>query len=76
MTLSVQDKMLLDTERRRWAYSGAKDTYIREVFSMSSTRYYQRVNALLDEPAALGYAPAVVHRLRRIRDARRELRAS
>ncbi|MGD3153893.1 DUF3263 domain-containing protein [Tsukamurella tyrosinosolvens] len=35
-------------------------------------RYYQLLNRLLDDPAAVAYAPAVVGRLRRIRDVRAE----
>ena len=56
----------------------AKETAVREKFDMSSTRYYQVLNALIDRPEALGgrsvvgppAAPAAVGRQRQ-RSARR-----
>ena len=41
---------------------------------LSATRYYQLLNALLDDPRALAHDPVTVNRLRRIRDARRARR--
>lgn len=38
---------------------------------MSSTRYYQVLDVLIDEPAAEAAEPVTVHRLRRLRDERR-----
>jgi hypothetical protein len=37
---------------------------------MSSTRYYQVLNALIDNPAALAHDPMLVKRLRRLRASR------
>jgi hypothetical protein len=34
-------------------------------------RYYQLLNALLDDPRALSHDPVTVNRLRRIRETRR-----
>lgn len=70
-SLTEADQALLDFERRWWRQPGAKERAILENFECSPTRYYQRLNALLDEPAALAYDPLLVERLRRLRRARR-----
>jgi hypothetical protein len=41
---------------------------------MSPTRYFQLLNALLDDPRALAHDPITINRLRRARDARRDHR--
>jgi hypothetical protein len=74
--LSVRDTMILEMERAHWRYPGAKETAIRVNLSMSATRYYQRLNMLLDDQEALAFAPHTVNRLRRLRSARRAMRAS
>src|SRR5699024_7748597 len=51
-------------EGRTFRYVGAKERAIREEIGLSKVAYYVRLNALLDEPAALRAAPSVVHRLR------------
>ncbi|MBV8933098.1 MAG: DUF3263 domain-containing protein, partial [Kutzneria sp.] len=43
---------------------------------MSSTRYYQLLNRLLDDREAMRAEPALVNRLRRLRDGRQRLRAA
>ena len=73
--LIIKDQMTLELEGRRYKYTGAKAAAIRETFGESSTRYYQRLNALLDDPAALALAPLLVRRLRRLRDERRGARS-
>lgn len=70
--LSVRHKMMLDFEAAWWKYEGAKASAIREQFGCSSVAYYAELNALLDRPEALGYAPMTVKRLRRLRERRRE----
>lgn len=74
--LTVKDKMTLDLEARHWKYPGAKETQIRQLFTESATRYYQRLNALIDRPEALAYAPLTVKRLQRLRSARARRRAA
>jgi hypothetical protein len=69
--LSERDRSVLDFESRQWPGTGVKERAIRERLTMSPTQYYQLLNALLDDPAALAYAPTTVNRLRRSRDARR-----
>lgn len=68
---------LLDFERQWWKSNGAKETAIRDRWPDDGpTRYYQRLNALLGDPAALAYDPLLVRRLTRLRDARRAQRAT
>ena len=62
--LSERDRRILALEGRTFRYVGAKERAIREEIGMSKVAYYVRLNALLDEPAALRAAPAVVNRLR------------
>ncbi|MGH3626447.1 MAG: DUF3263 domain-containing protein, partial [Sciscionella sp.] len=65
--LSPRDQEVLAFERQWWKYAGAKERAIRELFDMSSTRYYQVLNSLVDSPAALSADPMLVKRLRRVR---------
>ncbi|MFL6240174.1 MAG: DUF3263 domain-containing protein [Actinomycetes bacterium] len=74
--LSERDRQILAFERQWWRYAGAKEQAIRELFDMSATRYYQVLNALIDEPAALKHDPMLVKRLRRMRAARQRARAA
>ncbi|GAA0332743.1 DUF3263 domain-containing protein [Streptomyces olivoreticuli] len=69
--LSERDRAVLTFERRTWASAGAKERAIREDLGLTPTRYYQLLNALLDDAAAVAYDPVTVNRLRRLRDARR-----
>ncbi|WP_127126507.1 DUF3263 domain-containing protein [Georgenia sp. SYP-B2076] len=74
--LSETEAQILSFERQWWKYAGAKETAIRELFDMSATRYYQVLNHLLDNEAALAADPMLVKRLRRMRDARQRERSS
>ncbi|KQV26218.1 MULTISPECIES: DUF3263 domain-containing protein [unclassified Microcella] len=66
---------VLEFERRWWgAASGRKEVRIRQEFGWSPARYYQVLNALLDEEAAVRYDPVLVGRLREVRATRAELR--
>ena len=69
--LGARERAVLVFERRRWKHVGAKEQAIRDEFGISPTHYYQILNALLDDPAALADSPALVNRLRRVREARR-----
>lgn len=62
--LSDEDRAVLDLERRTWRHVGYKERALRVRLGMSLTRYTIRLNALIDRPEALEYAPAVVNRLR------------
>lgn len=69
--LSERDIAVLALERRGWSGPGAKERAIRERLDMSPTRYYQLLNALLDDEYALAHDPVTVNRLRRRRESRR-----
>jgi hypothetical protein len=73
--LSDLDRQVLDFEARRWNFAGAKATAALETFGLSEPRYYQLVNAIIDKPEALVYAPSTVKRLRRLRETRARKRA-
>jgi hypothetical protein len=75
-TLSDRDEQILAFERQWWKYAGAKEQAIRELFDMSATRYYQVLNALIDDPAALAHDPMLVKRLRRMRASRQRARTA
>ena len=70
--LSGQDEAILALERAGWAAPGKKERAIRERLGLSPTRYYQLLNALLDDPLALAHDPVTVNRLRRRRQERRD----
>ena len=74
--LSSRDAAMLDFERQWWKYAGAKEQAVREKFDMSSTRYYQVLNALIDRPEALKHDPLLVRRLRRLRSTRQRQRSA
>ncbi|GES31464.1 DUF3263 domain-containing protein [Streptomyces angustmyceticus] len=69
--LSARDEAVLAVERRSWPGPGPKERAVREQLGISPTRYYQLLNALLDDPRALAHDPVTINRLRRVRDARR-----
>ncbi|MGH3457461.1 DUF3263 domain-containing protein [Aeromicrobium sp.] len=74
--LDERDREILALERLWWQYAGAKEQAIREKFDMSSTRYYQVLNALIDRDDALAYDPLLVKRLRRLRAQRQRSRSA
>src|SRR5215510_16540620 len=74
--LSRRDREILAFERQWWKYAGAKEQAIRELFDMSTTRYYQVLNALIDTPDALAADPMLVKRLRRLRASRQRQRSA
>ncbi len=74
--LSRRDHEILAFERQWWRYAGAKEQAIRELFDMSSTRYYQVLNTLIDSPEALAADPMLVKRLRRLRASRQRQRSA
>src|SRR6478736_6026903 len=73
MALSDRDRAILEFERTWWREPGPKELAIRERFDLSTTRYYEIIGDLLDDPEAMAFDPLVVRRLRRLRDRRRPL---
>ncbi|GGQ87791.1 hypothetical protein GCM10010267_58160 [Streptomyces griseorubens] len=65
------EREVLALERRGGVSPGAKERVIREELGLVPVRYYQLLNALLDDPRALAHDPVTVNRLRRVREARR-----
>ncbi len=74
--LSRRDRDILAFERQWWQYAGAKEQAIKERFDLSPTRYYQVLNAIIDNPAALAEDPLLVRRLRRLRTSRQKTRSA
>ncbi len=72
--LDDRQREILAFEKQWWRYAGAKEQAIRDQFNISPTRYYQSLNALLDNPAALSHDPALIRRLRRLRATRQRSR--
>jgi hypothetical protein len=72
--LDPRSRQMLDFERAWWKGAGPKERRIRERFDLSTTRYHQVLNRVIDLPEALAYDPMLVRRLRRQRDERRRKR--
>lgn len=68
--LSDIDARILAFEKRAPRSIGAKEEAIRAELGLSPVRYYQRLNLLIDVPAAMAAHPVLLGRLRRIRDRR------
>jgi hypothetical protein len=67
---------ILDFERSWWKHAGVKEQAIKERFDMSATRYYQLLNDLLENPAAMAHDPILVKRLKRLRTYRQRQRVA
>ena len=74
MELTDRDHAILEFEAMCWQLDGPKRAEIRARFALSTTRYYQLLNELLDSPEALTSHPLVVRRLQRERTRRRRVR--
>jgi Protein of unknown function (DUF3263) len=72
--LSERELQILAFESKWWKHAGSKEQAIRDEFDLSATRYYQLLNGLLDNPAALAQDPVLIGRLRRIRSTRARTR--
>ena len=70
MGLPKRTIQILDFEREWTRHVGAKEEAISSQFQVSSARYYQMLNAVIDAPDAVTYDPMLVSRLRRNRDNR------
>lgn len=72
--IGPRERAVLEFETRRFKNAGRKEQAIRDEFDISPTHYFQIVNALLDDPAALAHDPTLVSRLRRLREQRQQAR--
>ena len=75
-TLDYVETRILDFANRRFHTPGEREQAIRDEFGYSATRYFQRLNALIDQPRALAYAPVTVNRLRAVRAIKRQARCA
>ncbi len=74
--LTDEDFAILDFEENWFTSTVPREQAIMERFGISATRYYQRLNLLIDEPAALDAKPLLVKRLRRLRSQRQAARSA
>lgn len=72
--LSDRERAILAFEGQWWLQPGAKEQAILDAFEMTSTRYYQVLNDLLDRPEAVAHDPILVRRLQRLRRERHHRR--
>ena len=74
--IAADDAAILDFEESWFTSAVPKEQAIMEQFGTSATRYYQRLNTLIDMPAALDHKPLLVKRLRRLRSQRQAARSA
>lgn len=74
--LSDEDFAILDFEENWFTSTVPREQAIMERFGISATRYYQRLNMLIDVAAALEAKPLLVKRLRRLRSQRQAARSA
>ena len=75
MPLSDRSRALLDFESQWNGHGAAKEEAIRRELALTPARYYQLLERVIDEPDAAAHDAMLVHRLRRLRDARESERA-
>jgi len=76
MSLGLQAQRILAFENKWTKHSGRKSDHIIRELGLTRARYFQMLNAILDDPAALAHDPVTVHRLRKVREERAANRAS
>lgn len=59
---------VLSIEKKRWRYQGSKEQAILKQLGINATRYYQILNALIDDPRALKADPHLIKSLQAKRD--------
>lgn len=74
--LTEIEEQILDFERNWFTSPAPKEQVILQQFGMSTARYYQQLNLLIDRPEALAYSPLLVKRLRRLRSQRQVARSA
>lgn len=61
--LTELERGVLAIEKKRWRYQGSKEQAIVKTLGINATRYYQILNALLDDERVLAAEPLLVKRL-------------
>ncbi|MEL4505375.1 DUF3263 domain-containing protein [Luteococcus sp. H138] len=74
--LGESQAAILDFERSWTGSRSLREQEIRARFDLSMPRYYQLLNQIIDEPAALQHDPLLVRRLRRLRENRQQARSA
>lgn len=74
MALTELQKKVLVFESSLETGEGSKEGHIRDEFGLSATRYYQLLDALLQNRDALAAEPMLIHRLQRAKMHKEELR--
>jgi hypothetical protein len=72
--LTDRDRAILQFEQGWWRRPGPKAAAITEHLGLSPTRYYELLNAAIDDPEATSVDPLLVRRLRHARHDRRRAR--
>ena len=71
MSLTADERAVLEVERSWWISHKTKAEAVREKLGISSTRYYSILRRLAVSSDALAYDPLVIQRLRRRLSAKR-----
>ncbi|ROQ38761.1 uncharacterized protein DUF3263 [Frondihabitans sp. PhB188] len=74
--LSDRDRRILDFEQHAPVSPPRKAAAIRSELGLTAPRYQQLLGSLIEKPGALAYAPMLVGRLLRLRDARDHARST
>jgi len=61
------DRLVLDIADRFYLAPGSREQAIRDELGITPVAFFQRLNRLLDDPAAAAEFPELVNRLRRVR---------
>ncbi|AUS78506.1 DUF3263 domain-containing protein [Actinoalloteichus sp. AHMU CJ021] len=69
--VSALDRAILAFESQWWKYAGTKEQAVQELFGMSPEGYYERLDVLINLPAARRADPMLARRLSRLRGSRR-----
>lgn len=76
MALTVREHMTLALAAQRFRHRGTQEQAIYDTFTESPYAFWRRVDALTDDPEALREYPALVWRLQRLRELRRQARGA
>ena len=71
--LGEDDRAILEFERENWGAQVNKESAVRERFSLSLARYYQRVYTICGSAEALAYDAVLVRNIREAALARETL---
>jgi hypothetical protein len=74
--LTARDRRILDFEQHAPSVAARKEAAIRSELGLTGPRYQQLLGSLIEKPGALAYAPMLVGRLLRLRDARAHARSA